>query len=77
MTVAELIAKLQALPQDLPVITFTDNLEIEQLVIAPELTAAFSFSRGTGGLMIGEPSRAEIARGAGNSFRAVAIGVEL
>lgn len=74
MTVAELIAKLQALPQHVPVVTYNDDDNLAVLTEPPRLEAFFRYDE-PDIVFYGEPDADEQAQGASLSFAAVCIGV--
>ena len=44
MKVAELIAQLQAMPQDLQVVCFNDDYELAPLELGPRVQSVFTFA---------------------------------
>lgn len=81
MTVADLIKQLQALPQNLPIVTYSWNGEgfaYERLVL-PAQVALFHrhpIDNDPLALRYGPPQLKDVAAGAGPEFEAVAIGIE-
>lgn len=78
MTVAELVAKLQAFPADMPVVCYDDDYAMADLVMEPRVVRFFRMPSKLNGfrdsIFEGEPEAVDKARGAGAPFDAVALG---